>query len=69
MKRSSKRRVTHRKRTQQGVVLLNIVVAVLFDEFINTVVKERAEAKRISDLKNRTHVRTEASQYCLCSYF
>ena len=34
-----------------GVVLLNIVVAVLLDEFINTVIKERAESRRAEDEK------------------
>jgi len=32
-----------------GVVLLNIVVAVLLDEFLTTVMKERAENKRKED--------------------
>lgn len=39
-----------------GVVLLNIVVAVLLDEFINTVMKERAESKRKEDDKKKAQM-------------
>ena len=39
-----------------GVVLLNIVVAVLLDEFINTVMKERAESQRAEDEKKKNQM-------------
>ena len=44
-----------------GVVLLNIVVAVLLDEFINTVMKERAEAQRQEDEKKKAKMECSAS--------
>ena len=39
-----------------GVVLLNIVVAVLLDEFINTVMKERAQTQRTEDEKKKNQM-------------
>ena len=45
-----------------GVVLLNIVVAVLLDEFINTVMKERAESQRAEDEKKKDQMVFGASR-------
>ena len=46
-----------------GVVLLNIVVAVLLDEFINTVIKERAEWQRIEDKKKQNQMVQDCEWY------